>query len=1132
MPTYEMKPDDLLSADVQSIPQSDDSSAYMETPSLLSAINPFTDNQQVQRGRDAAFRIDNSLGSFIATAPFSQFDKVDGYNPFDNDAADLKGYEDYADSFIDSGSPDETRAIKQRIDQQMQDRQYLSETGGAGTISSLAMGLIDPINLASMFVPAGAVVRGGEVAATAGRFALANAVGGIASEAALSATQETRTLEESAANVAVDAMVGGILGAGAQLLASAGQRTAVSQAVSSNLRGNDSPQSIGAAQVFNTTLDQEQLAGVGLINKTLSVNPGGRLAQSPSRASRAINQQLAENNYFFAKNDEGLATFTAAETKIKQYDAMLYKQMESTKDAYQAYSKNIRAAGGKRMNFVDFNEAVGMAMRRGDQSDIPEVAQAAAQIRPMFEATKVRMQELGILPEDVDVSTAQSYLPRIYKFDKILSDRTEFRERIANWIQGISAKGADAASARIEKIDSGLSAAAEAEPRAKALADEIAAAESWSGRKTELMDEVGNRTKLIGQEQDLTARLEKQQAQQAQLATAKNQKLITRLNKEVSDLRTKLDDVARAKEELPTLQRHLELLDNPRKHRSELRKLQKKANSTTRLNASRERTLKAMEPLSREEAEDAADEIVNKIIGAPSGLVPAQLLPEKIIGRAGFTKSRSLLIPDERIEDFLESDINHVMESYLRQVGPEIELTAQFGSKDMGEQIRQVSEEYTQLIKDAKTPKERAKLEKQREADLRDIEAMRDRLIGTYGAPKDPRSFFVRAGRVARNVNFLRLLGGMTISAATDLMRPVMQHGLSKSLRPMGAMLRNMAAVKVATKDLREMAVGLDYVLSTRTKAIADLTDPYSRRSAFERGLNWGTQKFGNWTLMNQWNSSLKSWSGLIVQSRILDNAQLLAAGKEVPQKEVRKLAQIGIDQSMLRRIGEQFAKHGEDMDGLLTGHSHLWDDRAVREAFQSAVLKDVDSTVVTPGVGDTPLMMSNEVGKMILQFKTFIFAQHNRVIASGIQQGDASFYLGAMGAIALGAMVYVMKQKLSGRDIDYSPNNLVKEGIDRAGMIGWLSEPLNAVENISGGRFGLGAMFGAPPVSRFQSRNAIGALLGPTFDMAGDGAVIANGVLNGEFDSKQVHAVRKVMPYQNLWAIAPLLNEVEEQLK
>ena len=1095
MPTYEQKPDELLSADVSQIPQQEDNSFYQQTPSLLSALNPFTEDQQVQRSRDAAFRLDNSLGSFIASAPFSQFDKVDGYNPFDNNAADLTGYEDYADSFIDAGSPEETLAIKHRIDTQMQDRAFLSEAGGAGIISSMAMGLVDPINVASVFVPLGAVERGGSAISTAARFAAANAGAGVASELSLNETQETRTLGQSAMNVVVDAMVGGILGAGAQVLAGAGAREAVNASVSANLRGTDAPQSIGAAQVFNTTLDQEQLAGLGLFNKTLSINPGGRLAQSPARSSRAINQQLAENNYFFAKNDEGLATFTAAETKIKQYDTMLYKQMENTKDAYQAYSKNIRTTGGKRMNFVDFNEAVGAAMRRGDQSDIPEVAQAAASIRPIFEATKVRMQELGILPEDVSVSTAQSYLPRVYKFDKILSDRTEFRGRIATWLRGISYGGAEKATARLEKINAGLNDAADAAPKAKALADDITASKAWAGREAELKTEIAARDKIIKESDDAAA-------------------------------------VTAAKAERDAFARHSDILENTKKYQSELRALNKKVKSTERLNASRERNLKNSEPLSREEAEDAADEIVNKIIGAPSGFVPADVIPEKIIGRAGFTKSRSLLIPDERIEDFLESDINHVMESYLRQIGPEIELTARFGSKDMGEQIRQVSEEYTQLIRDAKTPKERAKLEKQRSADLRDIEGMRDRLIGTYGAPRDPRSFFVRAGRVARNVNFLRLLGGMTISALPDLARPMMQHSLAKSLQPLGVMLRNMSAIKAATKDLREMAVGLDYVLSTRTKAIADLTDPYSRRSALERGLNWGTQKFGNWSLMNQWNSTLKSWSGLIVQSRILDNAQLLSAGKELPQKEIRKLAQLGIDQNMLGRIAEQYSKHGEDMDGLLTGHSHLWDDRVVREAFQAAVLKDVDSTIVTPGAGDTPLMMSTEAGKIIMQFKTFIFASHNRVLASGIQQGDASFYLGALGSIALGAMVYTMKQNLSGREVDYRPNNLVKEGLDRSGMLGWLSEPVNTVENMSGGRFGLGAMFGAPPVSRFQSRNAIGALMGPTFDMAGDSATIANGVLNGEFDDKQTHAVRKLLPYQNLFYISPLLNRVEEQLK
>jgi hypothetical protein len=1121
MPTYEQDPKELLGEDIQQIATPDDSDFYMETPSLLSAVNPFTSDQRIQQSRQAAFRIDNSLGSFIASAPFSQFDRVDGYNPFDNDAADIKGYEDFADSFINSGSPEETLAIKHRIDQQKADREYLSEVGGAGTISSLAMGMIDPVNVAAMFIPAGAVARGGSIAETAGRFALANAAGGVASEASLQATQETRSAMESISNVAVDALVGGILGAGAQVLAGPAQRSAVANAIGENLRGMDSPQSIGAAQVFNTTLDQEQLAGLGLANKTLSVTPAGRLAQSPSLVSRQINQQLAENNYFFAKNDEGLATFTAAETKIKQYDAMLYKQMETTRDAYQQYSKSVSASGAKRMNFVDFNEAVGMAMRRGDQSDIPEVAQAATSIRPIF--------ELGILPEDVDVVTAQSYLPRIYKFDKILSDRTEFRGRIANWIQGISAKGADKAGQRIEKINAGLKNAEESAPRAEALASDIAEAEKWSGKKILLMEELDKRNKLISQEADTQARLTRIEKQ---LADTSSERLQARMMKESSDLKTRLDDIAQAKEELPVYQRHMELLDNPRKYRSELRRLQKRANSTIRLNASRERALKQMEPLSREEAEDAADEIVNKIIGAPSGLVPADIIPERLVGRAGFTKSRTLLIPDEHIEDFLESDVNHIMESYLRQVAPEIELTAQFGRKDMGDQIRQVSEEYTRLIKEAKTPKQRAALEKQREADIRDITAMRDRLLGTYGAPQDPRSFFVRAGRVARNVNFLRLLGGMTVAAATDLMRPMMQHGLRKSLGPMASMLRNMDAVKIATKDLREMSVGLEYVLSTRTKAIADLTDPYSRRTAFERGLNWMTQKFGNWTLMNQWNSVLKSWSGMIVQSRILDAARQISSGGEIAKTELRKMAQVGINEDMLRRIGEQFGKHGEDMDGLLTGHSHLWDDRHVREIFQAAVLKDVDSVIVTPGVGDTPLFFSKEGWKLITQFKTFIFAQHNRVLVSGIQQGDASFYLGALGTVALGSMVYMMKQKLSGRDIDYSWNNLVKEGIDRGGMIGWLSEPLNTVENVSGGRFGLGAMFGAPPVSRFQSRNAIGAMLGPTFDLGGDAATVAHGVLNGEFDSQQTHAVRKMLPFQNLWAISPLLNKVEEQMK
>lgn len=47
------------------------------------------------------------------------------------------------------------------------------------------MGMIDPVNVAAMFIPAGAVARGGSIAETAGRFALANAAGGVASRSVI-----------------------------------------------------------------------------------------------------------------------------------------------------------------------------------------------------------------------------------------------------------------------------------------------------------------------------------------------------------------------------------------------------------------------------------------------------------------------------------------------------------------------------------------------------------------------------------------------------------------------------------------------------------------------------------------------------------------------------------------------------------------------------------------------------------------------------------------------------------------------------------------------------------------------------------------------------------------------------------
>lgn len=1131
MPIYEMEPERILPADVNAMQQPEPVYGNNEKLSWYAPLNPLDDSNETKRLRDAAFRIDNSVGSLIATIPFNQFEAVEGYNPFEDNNT-LAGYEDYADAFIHSQSPLETSAIKQRIDRQIQDRTLLAEAGGAGFTSSLAMGVIDPINVAATFIPGGMAVRGGSVARTAGTLALSNAGAGVLSETALSATQETRTLTESALNVAFDATLGGVMGSAIQLVKNRGvlaakfrndvigEQQTQPQNIPNNIPGD---RSIGAAEVFDTTLEQEAIKGPSFVNRTMNVSPVGRVAQSPSKIARQVNQQLAENNFTYAKNEEGIASFGAVETAVRRFDALIYKQVESTRDYYKQYKQAARTGGDTRMSHIEFSEAVGDAMRNGDQHAIPQVAEAARAIRPIVEQTKNHMVELGILREGVKVTTAESYFPRIYKFDKILSDRTAFKKVIADWLGETNQIAVNKAQGSLDKAVAGIERAENARPAAEKLGAEIREAESWSGKKTELLSEVDKNIRLIGEKQavadELSALkgLEKQTKKQA---------------KRQAQLERKLSAIDSAEQTLPKLQRHLEILDKPRQFRNEYARLSRHANSLTRFDRRRQAAMRRMEPMAREELEAAADDIINKIIGAPAGIVPGELIPDGLTKHAGFTKARTLNIPDERIKDFLESDVNYVMENYIRQVAPEIELTKRFGRVDMDGQIKAITEDYNRLISEAATPKERAKLEKRRDADLRDIRAMRDRLLGTYGAPKDPASFFVRAGRVARHVNFLRLLGGMTISSLPDMARPIMQHGLRSALKPLGKMMTDISKMRIAKADLREMGIGLEYALSSRSKVIADLNDPYSRRSFLERGLEWSSQKFGNFTLMNQYTDTMKMWSGLITQSKVLNAANAVAGGKKLSKKEITKLAHIGIDESMLHRIADQYSRHGEDLDGLLTGHSHLWDDRVVREAFQSAILKDVRTTVITPGIGDTPLMMSSELGKIVMQFKTFFFATHNRALVSGIQSGDASFYYGALLQVGLGSLVYVLKSMMAGREINTDPDNLVKEGLDWSGMMGWLGEPNNVLENLSGGTYGMSAMFGGPPASRYQSRNGIGALLGPTFDLGGDIKNITAGVLNGEFDDREVRSVRKLLPFQNLFYLAPLLNQVEEQMK
>jgi len=196
---------------------------------------------------------------------------------------------------------------------------------------------------------------------------------------------------------------------------------------------------------------------------------------------------------------------------------------------------------------------------------------------------------------------------------------------------------------------------------------------------------------------------------------------------------------------------------------------------------------------------------------------------------------------------------------------------------------------------------------------------------------------------------------------------------------------------------------------------------------------------------------------------------------------------------------------------------------------FQAGTLKDIDSTVLKPGLGDAPLFAHEEWGKFALQFKKFTLGATNRILYSGVQRRhDANVYSGITTMLAMGALSYVTMKYLRGEEPDLSFENLSIEAIDRSGALG-----------IFGELFNIGQKAGLIPgdgVSRYYSRGILGSLFGPSIGSMEDmqslllkGQSIARG--DSELTTSDIQKSFRFIPYQNLFWFTGLNNQIISRL-
>ena len=547
---------------------------------------------------------------------------------------------------------------------------------------------------------------------------------------------------------------------------------------------------------------------------------------------------------------------------------------------------------------------------------------------------------------------------------------------------------------------------------------------------------------------------------------------------------------------------------------------------------------KAGKDFEPQDYDELARQIAQRIMGTPDGRLPYDWKIGEGSQRQGNVKSvnyalrgplksRVFTIDDADIEEFLVNDIELLASRYIQQTSTDIELQRAFNSVDLTAEKKNLDDWYLEKMDDPKlTDKQRLDLDKKRQKDLADITGMLERMRGIYSLPSD--SVWGRIGRSARDLNYLRFMGGVTISSLPDIMRVVMAEGFTKTMtRGLKPLIANTKAFNVAKEELQAYGIGVDAIsgVTGKSEIIADIANYTQGGTAIERGLRTAADKFGKINVLDYWTGGMKQLHAVTMQNRIFDDLE--------KGKYDKRLGRLGISKDNADAMYQQVRKHGKKIDGVWITNAGNWDSPDLAQMYGAAMRKESDRVIVIPGQ-EKPLFMSNEMGQVIGQFRSFVFSSTQRVLIAGLQGQDHNALGGAFSLISMGMFVYYIKQLERGQPLSDDPKAWVMEGIDRSGAAGILGEINMMVEKVSGNSLGMRPLLDIDaPSSKFVAHSISQSILGPTFGslLTDTFKALNSATSEGELTESDIRNIRRMMPYNNLSGFRKAVDALEERL-
>ena len=478
---------------------------------------------------------------------------------------------------------------------------------------------------------------------------------------------------------------------------------------------------------------------------------------------------------------------------------------------------------------------------------------------------------------------------------------------------------------------------------------------------------------------------------------------------------------------------------------------------------------------------------------------------------------------------------------YLESIGHDA-LIVEIKQKGTSSIKRRFTDDQT-LIFDPKNVKEvkvntksQSEILKERDQIVGDLEASIELIKGTYGLPANPHSYTSRAIRTAKHYNALTMLTGFA-AAIPDIARITMTSGIKRGFKTQFEMLSDFldggTIYKMGKKEAQSFGEAVDMVTGQRAMLFADVGDMFGVTSKLESGMGkLSAINFMYVNLMSRWTEMAKSMASVTIGSRIIEDSIRWTKGS-LPDKWKTALASSGIDQDMARRIAVQFEKHGDKTKHNFMANAAKWEDDAAADAFGTALNRDINITIVTPGLGDTPLWMSTEMGGLLSQFKKFAMGATQRMMMRGMQEKDLDFMFGSLLLMGSGMILdKIYTEYRFGRD--YSKKSFTDKlltAFDRSGLAGIYTDLNKAVETLTDNRIGLGPMLGEEKPFGSSNRWKAGTIAGPTGGQIYNIFDILYDVGGNKYNHHTAKNVRRLIPFQNVWYLDWLFDDIQKGL-